>query len=123
MTKITAKNVLGTKLNPCCFEPATGFNRDGYCNTNDSDRGKHIICAIMTDEFLHFSKTRGNNLMDGNAYFPGLKAGDKWCLCIERWLEAFEVNVAPKVILTSSHSACLEYVDLEILKKYEFKPH
>ena len=115
-----AKNVLGTTLKPCCFEPKTGFYRDGFCNTDHNDYGKHIICTIMTDEFLQFSKKMGNDLITPvpEHNFPGLKSGDKWCLCILRWKEALENNIAPKIILESCHQKCLEYVSLEDLKKY-----
>ena len=116
-----AKNVLGTKLQPCCFETQTGFYRDGFCNTNHNDYGKHIICAIMTDEFLEFSKNMGNDLttpiLEYN--FPGLKAGDKWCLCVLRLKEALENKVAPKVILQSCHQKCLEYVTIKDLKNHD----
>lgn len=114
------KNVLGTELDSCCFETKTGFYRDGFCNTNHTDHGKHIICAIMTDEFLEFSKKIGNNLTTPvpEYNFPGLKAGDKWCLCILRWKEALESSVAPKVILESCHQKCLQYVSIKDLKMY-----
>jgi len=117
-----AKNVLGTKLELCCFEPKTGFYRDGFCNTDHNDRGRHIICAIMTDEFLEFSKKMGNDLITPvpEYNFVGLKAGDKWCLCILRWIEALKNKVAPKVVprvvLESCHQKCLEYVSIEELK-------
>jgi glutathione peroxidase len=113
-----AQNVLGTNLEPCCFEPITGYYRDGYCNTDHNDQGRHTICAIMTDEFLEFSKKMGNDLITANPEynFPGLKEGDKWCLCALRWKEAFDNNVAPKVILESTHKKSLEYVDIENLK-------
>jgi len=113
-----AKNILGTKLESCCFEPKTGFYRDGFCNTDHNDHGRHVVCAIMTDEFLEFSKKMGNDLITPipEYNFPGLKAGDKWCLCILRWKEALENEVAPKVILESCHQKCLDYVSIENLK-------
>jgi uncharacterized protein (DUF2237 family) len=115
-----AKNVLGTKLQNCCLESKTGFYRDGFCNTDHHDHGKHIICAIITDEFLQFSKNMGNDLSTPipEYDFPGLGAGDKWCLCILRWKEALENDIAPKVILESCHQKCLEYVSIEDLKKH-----
>ena len=115
-----AKNVLGTKLETCCFEPKTGFYRDGFCNTDQNDHGRHIICAIMTNEFLEFSKKMGNDLITPipEYNFPGLKADDKWCLCILRWKEAFENEVAPKVTLASCHQKCLEYVSIDDLKQH-----
>lgn len=114
-----AKNVLGTKLKACCFEPKTGFYRDGFCNTDIFDRGVHTVCAIMTDEFLQFSKEMGNDLITPIAEydFPGLKANDKWCLCVSRWREALQNNVAPKVILESCHQKSLNYVTIEELKE------
>lgn len=113
-----AKNVLGKKLQPCCFDPKTGFYRDGFCNTDRNDHGRHIICAIMTDEFLEFSKKMGNDLITPipEYNFPGLKSGDKWCLCVLRWKEAFDNKVAPKVILESCHQKCLDYVSIDDLK-------
>jgi uncharacterized protein (DUF2237 family) len=114
------KNVLGTDLEKCCNNPKTGFFRDGSCNTDHNDVGKHIICVIITDKFLKFSKKQGNDLITAipEFNFPGLKEGDKWCLCITRWIEALENNCAPNVILESSHIQCLEYISLEELKKY-----
>ncbi|MFT6107082.1 MAG: hypothetical protein ACJA0S_001255 [Rickettsiales bacterium] len=115
-----ACNILGTKLQSCCFEPKTGFYRDGFCNTDQNDHGRHIICAIMSDEFLQFSKKMGNDLTRAvpKYGFPGLKAGDKWCLCILRWREALENGIAPKIILESCHKNCLEYVSIEELEKH-----
>ena len=115
-----AKNVLGGELESCCHDPKTGFFRDGYCNSDHTDFAKHIICVIVTDEFLQFSKKQGNDLITAipEFNFPGLKEGDKWCLCITRWVEALENNCAPKVILESSHNKCLEYVSLDKLKEY-----
>ena len=123
--QIKPKNVLGTNLKTCCMNPKTGFFRDGYCNTDQFDKGKHIICAVMTDEFLEFSKEMGNNLITPNYdyNFPGLKAGDKWCLCILRWKEALENNVAPKVILESCHENCLDYVSIEDLEANSINIH
>ncbi|MBL6784735.1 MAG: DUF2237 domain-containing protein [Rickettsiales bacterium] len=123
MSKNKQKNVLGQELQPCCLDPITGFQRDGYCSLVQYDRGLHIVCAVVTKEFLHFSKLRGNDLSTRTESFHGLKPGDKWCLCITRWLEAYNANVAPKVILESSHISCLEFIELEDLKKYEFKTH
>jgi len=118
-----AKNVLGTDLKSCCFEPKTGWFRDGFCNTASNDIGVHVVCAEMTDEFLNFSAQCGNDLKSpAPVYgFPGLKAGDKWCLCVSRWKEAMEKGLAPPVILESSHQKALETVTLSDLKKYELK--
>jgi len=117
-TETKARNVLGDKLQPCCFEPMTGFFRDGFCHTIDEDRGSHTVCAIMTDEFLAFSKSQGNDLSTPQPEygFPGLKAGDKWCVCVARWEEAFVVGKAPKVVLEATHERALDVVDLAELR-------
>jgi uncharacterized protein (DUF2237 family) len=115
-----AKNVLGTPLEPCGFDPVTGFYRDGCCNTGPGDAGLHLVCAEMTDEFLEFSKSRGNDLSTPMpAYqFPGLSDGDRWCLCVERWKEALEYGRAPRVVLAATHISALEFVDLEDLQAH-----
>jgi len=115
-----AKNVLGTELQSCCASPMTGFYRDGMCNTGLGDLGVHVVCAQMTEEFLRFSKGRGNDLStpQPDLGFPGLKAGDRWCLCVQRWQEAFEAGVAPPVVLGATHMAALEFVDLEDLRAH-----
>lgn len=116
----TAKNVIGTDLQLCCSDPVTGFYRDGFCNTGAGDVGVHTVCAELTQEFLEFSASRGNDLMSPNPImgFPGLKPGDRWCLCAERWKEAFEAGVAPPVLLESTHISTLEFVDLADLKAH-----
>ena len=111
-------NVLGGKLEPCCFEPMTGFYRDGSCNTGSDDHGVHTVCVLVTDEFLEFSKAVGNDLSTPNPYFPGLKAGDKWCLCAARWQQAYEAGFAPKVLLNATHLRTLHFASLEALKEY-----
>ncbi len=111
-------NVLGEKLMPCCFEPMTGFTRNGSCETMDNDYGNHVICATVTQEFLDFSKSKGNDLMSSSPYFPGLKAGDKWCLCALRWREALEAGVAPPVNIASTHSKALQFVTIEDLLRH-----
>ena len=117
-----AKNVLGTKLEVCCKSPMTGFYRDGSCNTNYQDRGKHIICAHVTQPFLAFSKMRGNDLTTPRPTlnFPGLKPGDRWCVCVLRWKEALEFGVAPPVILESTHEMALAYVSMSDLEAHAF---
>jgi uncharacterized protein len=114
------KNVLGTELQCCCTSPRTGFYRDGFCQTGPMDHGSHTVCAQVTTAFLDFSKSRGNDLSTPvPAYeFPGLNAGDRWCLCVSRWQEAFEAGVAPKIILESCHEKALEIVQLGDLKQY-----
>jgi len=113
-----ALNVLGTELVACSLDPLTGFQRDGCCNTDEHDRGLHVVCARVTREFLEFSSRRGNDLVTARPEFgfPGLKPGDRWCLCATRWLEAFQGGVAPPVVLESTHARALEVVSLEQLK-------
>ncbi len=122
MTDKTASplNVLGTPLEACCFAPKTGFYRDGYCRTDSQDHGRHVICAEITDGFLAFTLSRGNDLITPHPEFdfPGLKAGNRWCLCALRWKEAYEAGVAPPVLLASCHEKALEYVSLEALQRH-----
>ena len=115
-----ARNVLGEKLAMCCTDPMTGFYRDGKCNTGVGDMGAHVVCAQMTEEFLNFTKARGNDLSTPAPMydFPGLKPGDCWCLCALRWKEALDKGVAPPVVLAATHASTLEYVNLADLKKY-----
>lgn len=117
------KNVLGGELQPCCFAPKTGYFRDGYCHTDESDRGQHIICVEMTEAFLRFSKARGNDLSTPRPEFgfPGLKPGDRWCLCALRWKEAWEEDQAPCVILEACEESMLSIMPLEILKNHAIK--
>ncbi len=113
-------NVLGEEIETCCTDPMTGFYRNGLCQTGTDDFGTHIVCAQVTDEFLQFSKSKGNDLMQAipGSSFPGLKHGDKWCLCILRWMEAYEAGVAPPVDLKATNKLALNYVDLDTLKKF-----
>ena len=113
----TQKNVLGTDLKPCCLDPKTGFYRDGFCHTDKNDQARHVVCAIMTKEFLEYTASRGNDLSTPNLLFdfPGLKPGDKWCLCALRWLEAYENNCASEVVLESTHESALELIKKEYL--------
>jgi len=117
------RNVFGEKLIVCSSEPVTGFYRDGNCQTDEEDRGLHTVCAVMTDEFLTFSKQEGNDLSTPiPAYnFPGLKAGDCWCLCVRRWLEAYIIGKALKVVLEATHEKTLDLVPLEELVKFAWK--
>jgi uncharacterized protein len=114
------KNVLGGELQVCCTEPMTGFYRNGYCETGTNDRGIHVVCAEVTEAFLAFTASRGNDLSTpAPAFgFPGLKPGDKWCLCVARWKEALAANVAPPVVLSATHEAALQQVTLDELKQY-----
>lgn len=119
-TLTPAKNVLGTELKTCGLKPMTGFFRDGCCNTNDDDLGAHTVCAVMTAEFLAYSKEQGNDLSTPRPEFefPGLEPGDRWCLCAARWVEAFEAGRAPRVVLESTHERTLEFVSLATLQHY-----
>ena len=116
----TARNVLGEPLQSCSTAPLTGFFRSGCCDTGPEDRGLHVVCAQVTAEFLSFSRSRGNDLITPMpAYrFPGLKPGDRWCLCATRWLEALRAGVAPPVLLAATHERALEVVSLGDLKRH-----
>lgn len=122
--KEASLNVFGTPLTVCGTHPMTGAFRNGCCDTGLLDSGTHTVCAIVTDVFLAFSKSKGNDLT--RAYpeynFPGLVAGDHWCLCVLRWLEAYRAGVAPQIILEACHQKTLDYLDLEVLKKFAFDP-
>ena len=114
------KNVLGTELKSCCTDPVTGFYRDGYCRTGISDLGLHIVCCVMTEEFLAYSQQVGNDLSTPvpEFGFPGLQPGDQWCLCMQRWKEALENGCAPQVILEATHMSAIEFVSLDDLKAH-----
>ena len=116
------KNVFGEKLHVCCTSPMTGYFRDGTCRTISEDRGTHTVCAIMTDEFLNFSASRGNDLITTAHRYqcPGLNAGDRWCLCVSRWIKEKKANKAPKLILEATHEKTLDYTSLETLVKHAF---
>ena len=111
-------NVLGSELVPCSYDPLTGYFRDGCCNTNAEDHGTHVICAKLTQEFLLFSLERGNDLITPRPEyrFTGLRPGDRWCLCVLRWKEAFDAGLAPGVVLESCHAKDLDYVSLAHLQ-------
>ena len=113
-------NVLGEPLQPCSMNPLTGFYRDGCCKTGEDDRGKHIVCAQMTEDFLNYTKSRGNDLSTAIPQFgfPGLKPGDQWCLCASRWKEALDAGKAPPVQLCATHEAALEIVSLDELQHH-----
>ncbi len=113
-------NVKGETLQPCCFEPRTGYYRDGYCHTGSGDHGVHTVCIIAQKEFLEFSTSKGNDLTTPNPQFqfPGLIPGDKWCLCASRWQEALEAGKAPEVDLDATHISALEFIDLEDLQAH-----
>ena len=111
------KNILGTDLKCCGTKPMTGYFRDGFCRTTETDRGRHVVACIVNEKFLHFTRQMGNDLSSPNPMynFPGLKAGDKWCVCALRWKEAFDAGCAPEVILEATHEKSLEYVNLDDL--------
>ena len=112
------RNVLGGPLGTCGERPLTGFFRDGCCSTHPVDHGKHVVCAQMTQAFLDYSLSRGNNLVTARPEhrFAGLKAGDRWCLCVQRWREALQAGVAPPVFLRSTHHSALQVVALHDLQ-------
>jgi len=116
----SGKNVFGSALQVCCESPVTGFYRDGCCNTGPGDLGLHLVCAELTEEFLEFSAARGNDLITPQPLtgFPGLKPGDRWCLCVARWKEALEAGAAPPVDLQATHISTLEFVELSELKAH-----
>jgi uncharacterized protein len=116
-------NVFGDDLEPCSFDPVTGFYRDGYCRTGAADAGVHVVCAVMTEEFLDFTRIRGNDLVTPQPQwtFPGLRPGDRWCVVAERWNEALEAGVAPPVVLKSTHASALEFVSMSDLEKHAFR--
>ncbi|MGB5986800.1 MAG: DUF2237 domain-containing protein [Desulfobacterales bacterium] len=120
----TQLNVLGDPLQPCCDNPKTGFFRTGACETGPQDRGSHVVCAQVTLAFLEFTQSRDNDLSRPapEMGFPGLKPGDRWCLCALRWKEALEAGVAPPVILPAIHESALGYVSLEDLKRHALDP-
>ncbi len=113
-------NVLGGDLEPCSFDPATGFFRDGYCRTSGTDPGFHAVCAVMTEEFLELTRSRGNDLVTPQPQwlFPGLRPGDRWCVVAARWQEALEEGEAPPVVLEATHASALEFVSLGDLEAH-----
>lgn len=115
-----ATNVLGQALQCCCKRPLTGFYRDGYCHTGPGDEGVHTVCVQVNEAFLEFSKARGNDLTSPAPMwdFPGLKPGDRWCLCAARWKEALDAGAAPPVCLEATHSSTLEWLDLGDLQEH-----
>jgi uncharacterized protein (DUF2237 family) len=118
----TESNALGTDLEPCSTDPTTGYLRDGCCHHLESDRGRHEVCAVMTEAFLQFSKAQGNDLITPRPQldFPGLDPGDRWCLCLGRWVEAVEEGVAPPVVLEATNEAVLEEVPFSTLVAHEY---
>ena len=116
-------NVMGEPLESCSTDPLTGYLRDGCCKTDESDRGSHVVCAVMTSEFLEFSLDRGNDLITPRAeyQFPGLKPGDRWCVCALRWVEAVQAGVVAPVVLESTQEKILDHVSLETLVHHQYR--
>lgn len=116
------KNILGTELVSCSFDPLTGYFRNGYCQTDERDRGSHVVASVMSKKFLKFTKSVGNDLSTPNPIykFPGLKSGDRWCLCALRWKEAYDIGSAPFVILEATHEKALDYIDLSALLEMRY---
>lgn len=117
------KNVLGTPLEICCSAPMTGYFRDGYCRTTDQDQGTHVVCAVVTEKFLRYTHSKGNDLSTPRPEwsFLGLKPGDRWCLCVRRWIEAEKAGAAPSLLLEATDQKALDYVSLSTLKRYAHK--
>ena len=113
-------NIFNEPLEACSFDPVTGFFRSGCCETSEQDTGSHTVCAIMTEEFLKFSKSKGNDLSSPVPAFdfPGLNSGDRWCLCAARWLEAYEAGSAPSIIARATHRRALEIIPMEVMKEF-----
>mgnify|MGYP001191350672 FL=1 len=113
-------NIFNEPLEACSFDPVTGFFRSGCCETSEQDTGSHTVCAIMTEEFLKFSKSKGNDLSTPVPAFdfPGLNSGDRWCLCAARWLEAYEASSAPSIIAKATHIRALEIIPMEVIKEF-----
>ena len=118
----TIENVLGEELQICCISPMTGFYRNGWCDTGEQDVGVHTVCVVATEEFLAFSRSMGNDLSTPMPAFdfPGVRPGDKWCLCAARWQEALDAGMAPAVVLEATHKATLEYVSIDDLMKHQY---
>jgi uncharacterized protein (DUF2237 family) len=113
-------NVIGTPLKVCSIDPLTGYSRSGSCSYNIADEGTHLICGVVNNEFLRFTRTKGNDLISSSRGFPGLKNGDKWCLCVFRWIEAYEYDpsIAPRIVPESTHMKTLSYIPMRVLEKY-----
>ena len=116
------KNVLGTQLISCSFDPLTGYFRNGFCQTDERDRGSHVVASVMSEDFLNFTKSAGNDLSTPNPIynFPGLKPGDRWCLCALRWKEAYDAGSAPYVILEATHEKALNFIKLSALLEMRY---
>jgi len=118
---MSERNVLGTELKSCSCNPMTGWFRDGSCRTDIFDKGMHTVCAVMTEQFLSYSKAQGNDLSSTRSGFTGLKKGDHWCLCAPRWREAYEDGMAPLINLEATEESTLKIIEIEILRKFSHK--
>lgn len=120
----SGRNVLGGPLRACSFDPLTGYFRDGCCRTRGEDEGLHVVCVRVTQEFLDYAVSRGNDLVTPRPQwrFAGLKAGDRWCVCATRWLEAWEAGAAPPVVLEATHERALELIPLDVLQACAYQP-
>lgn len=118
-----SKNVFGEKIAVCSKQPLTGFYRNGCCDSGPEDRGRHMVCAVMTKEFLKFSKSMGNDLSTPlpQYNFPGLSPGDRWCVCVMRWKEAYDAGKAPRVVLEATNEKALDFVTMDQLLEHAFK--
>ncbi len=123
MPASTQRNLLGQLLEPCSLEPRTGWFRTGCCETDDNDVGRHVVCIQVTNAFLNFSKSRGNDLSTPRPGFAGLKVGDRWCVCAARWKEAFDADAAPPVFLAGTHESAAEVCDREALLAHAVDSH
>ena len=123
MPSSSQRNVLGLPLEPCSTHPLTGFFRTGCCETDEQDLGRHVVCAKMTEEFLAFSRRRGNDLSTPRPGFDGLRPGDRWCVCAARWQEAFDAGAAPPVFLAGTHEAATEVCDRDALMQHAIDSH
>lgn len=117
--KTKQNNIYDEPLETCSMNPLTGYHRSGYCFTDDMDQGTHTVCSRVNDEFLDYTKSKGNDLSTPNEYFPGLKEGDKWCLCALRWKQALKDGKAPPIDLKATNHKTLEYIDLDTLNNYK----
>jgi uncharacterized protein (DUF2237 family) len=115
------KNIFGEPLKICGQNPLTGYDRTGFCTLSEQDRGTHIVCAIVDDKFLNFTFSKGNNLITPSNNFQGLKAGDRWCLCVLRWLEAYNNGVAPLLDLDATSQNVLKFANINLFKQYDYK--
>ena len=123
MASSSQRNLLGLPLEPCSTRPVTGFFRTGCCETDDHDVGRHVVCVQVTEEFLAFSASRGNDLSTPRPGFPGLSPGDRWCVCAATWRQAFEAGIAPPVVLAATHEETLAVVPLSALKEHALDMH